>query len=367
MIRFVPFLMLAGPVWAAPVAATLPCDPGLAGCVTVLTLRDFDPLQARPVWLGDRLRMVGVTTGDEATEALVTIDLGLGGALVAPRTLDARAEEMTDAASPASMPFRTEAEFAPDGSTLVVFGHGPGPAGANVGQVFDSAGARLGQLDGSAPAGWPVQVDWTAVDLMRLSVGQNTLRFADGMMSVTAGRFVVTARLEDGQVSVVETRPADQPDDDLALALDRVFDPVGREVVWQGTGLTAVTNAAADGFPAQLVLVRGEGERPLSRSPDAVVLDANAGDYSRDYRAPVISPDGARVAVIRTSDEPETGPIEVLVYDSGSAALIWTAALDRVSPRPAPRYLVWVGGGRLALIEGVQAEAMRVTVLAPDG
>ena len=156
-------LMLAAqPVLADPVAVALPCDAAVAQpCVAAFGLRNFDPLYAQPVVLGDRMRLVGVTRGADGTDRMILLDIALaGGDIVQGMTpLDATAEEMLDTDSPDYMPFRPTAEVSPDGQVVALFTHAPGAEGLPALQFFDGSGKRLGRLDAPYGPDWPVDME----------------------------------------------------------------------------------------------------------------------------------------------------------------------------------------------------------------
>lgn len=326
--------VLALALLSQPAKADLQIVP--TGCpeaaVSCFTLTDLSASPGQPVIVDPSLVVAGVGRGPTgARDSLVVVDIDLSGQgrLVGVTVLDATATERLG-----------RIEIAPDGRTFALFtrderDHLNRNRLVGAIQFFDEGGTRQGRVASPYLADWPVDAEWSPVDLMAAYAGTQALTFRDGAMALRFGPYLLQAGLVDGQMHLAGSGAAGA-DADLGALVNRMFDPLGGEGLALRPGLTAHHSFPADGRPAALYL----SAPPLSDPPDVrghldlapVPLEPNAADYSRDYGAIALSPDGTRLAVIRLTDascDPDPVPYDLVVYDTATARPIWSQTATR--------------------------------------
>jgi hypothetical protein len=282
------------------------------------------------------------------------IDLTEPGSIRKPTVLDATETERTG-----------YVEVAPDGRYYALFTadeRDDQNRNRTVGaiQFFDELGYRMGRLQAPYMALWPEEgvVEWSPVDIFGRFVGTNALTFEGRDMSLRFGRFVLTADVRDGMLTLTELSRATGERDALEDYMNTMFDPVGYEYEWFAPGLTATYNEIADGSASKLRMTVRTPTDPRNTFGDGqtdqqVTLEPNEDrDYGRAYRAITVSPDGRLLAVIRFQDEPCDDTLrgyEVRVYDTATKELVWSEPGTRVAW--AKLDLAWAGDGRLVLTE----------------
>jgi hypothetical protein len=354
-----------------------PADcPAEVGCITAFQLRNLAQSPSTPVMMGDALVLVGIGPGQTGTmTSLMAVDIDLSGqpSLAGITELDATQSEKLGAV-----------EVAPDGRTYALFtvderDHLNRNRRVTAIQFFDEQGQRQGRVGPPYVSGWPESLEGTPGDLMANHAGTNALYFAKGRMSLRFGRFLLSASIADGAMSLVETTPGTEGDGIEALA-NILFDPVGAQVIWAQPGLIGHYNYASDGFPTTLGLARPSAMTP----PDvlgqlgapAAVLMPNEADYARYFNGITISPDGTLLAAIRLKDascDPDAKAFDVLVYDTASGQQVWSVT---VTIEGIPRQgIVFTADNRLILTTatgdvqppcGPSADPSAVTVTVYD-
>ena len=326
--------------------------PAEVGCIAAFQLTRFAQSPSVPVVVGDALVLVGVGPGDTgAMTSLLAVDIDLTAtpALAGVTELDATTTER-----------QGQIELAPDGRTYALFtvderDHLNRNRRVTAIQFFDETGQRQGRVGPPYAAGWPEELEGTPGDLMANQRGTNALQFADGRMSMRFGPHVLSASIADGSMILVEDLPV-SGETGISTLENLMFDPVGSEVIWAMPGLTAFYNHASDGNPSALGLARTEPLLPpdiiAHWSSPVVELDPNPSDYSRDYQAVTISPDGSLLAAIRLNDtscDPDPVPFDLVVYDTETGQQVWSAPGQRAG---MPRYgIVFAPDNRLILTE----------------
>lgn len=343
-------------LWVSPALADLQVIPGAcpAGpdCLIAFTLDDLAASDARPVVVGDALFLVGIGRGPTGSrDSLMAVGIDLSGppAIAEVTVLDATATERLGLI-----------EIAPNGTAYALFTFDERDEqnrNRRVGaiQIFDELGQRRGRASAPYTPDWPVMSEWSPVDLLASQAGQNALTFQNGRMALRVGRFLLSAGLDDGQMQLVETGTS-EGDDGIDRMIDLIFDPVGGDVIWVTPGLTGFFNHPADGRPAALNLATP----PAAFPPDVVghvgmipaELEPNRSDYGRSYASVTLSPDGARLAVIRlTDDSCDPAPVayDLMVYDTATGKPVWSQPGSRMGV--VPLQLAWTRDNRLILIE----------------
>lgn len=352
-------LILATPARADVQVEPLECPPTAnETCVTAFKLKWFDAAGSRPVVVGDALVLVGTIDPYNASERLVALDVALDGGfdptpILATTILDATKTEQEG-----------YVEIAPDGRHYALFTYDERDdqnRNRTVGaiQFFDETGQRLGRVQAPYLAEWPdyEALEWSPVDVFGRYRGQNALRFDGQTMSLRFGRYLLSARLRDGAMTLSELTPATGDSDRLEDYANWIFDPVGYETLWVTPGLTGYFNEISDGNAAKLRIARPESTDPPDAfayySMEGTLLDPNPGrEYSRSYSGLTISPDGGLLAVVRTDGNFECGqtqPYELRVYDTATGSMLWSLAGQ--SPVGTRRDLAWSRDNRLAFVE----------------
>jgi hypothetical protein len=349
-------LSAATPALAYTEVEVTPCPSSQTDdCLTAFTVKSFTGSATRPVVVGDTLVLVGIidtTTGADQLVAL-EIDLNEPGPIREPTVLDATETER-----------KGYVEVAPDGRYYALFTadeRDDKNRNRRVGaiQFFNELGYRAGRLQAPYMALWPEEgvIEWSPVDIFGRYAGTNALTFAGRDMSLRFGRFVLTADVRNGMLTLTELSPAGEGDA-LEDYLNTMFDPVGFENEWFAPGLTATYNEIADGSASKLrMTVRTPTNPPDTfgdfRTDQQVTLEPNDDrDYRRAYRAITVSPDGRLLAVIRFQDESCDDTLrayEVRVYDTGTKELVWSEPGTRAAW--AKLDLAWARDGRLVLTE----------------
>jgi hypothetical protein len=356
--RAIPILLalLPGPVLADLRLTPRDCPPG-AGCPAAARLSAFALSPSTPAMVGEALVLVGIgpgPTGAMTSLMALKIDLAQPPVLSGVTELDATPTETLGTV-----------EVAPDGRAFALFttderDHLNRNRRMTVVQFFDEGGRRQGRAGPPPPAGWPEGAEGTPGDLLASQAGTQALQFAEGRMSLRFGRFLLSAGIADGRMTLAETAPGGE--EDLEALANLMFDPVGGQVIRVRPGLTAWFTHAADGSPAQLALAR----TPASTPPDILahgsgperVIEPNAADYGRDYAALALSPDGTRLAALRrdaASCDPGPRAFALVVYDTGSGALVWSA--EGVQDSRVQTGLVFTADNRLVLTQAQGAVA----------
>lgn len=220
-------------------------------------------------------------------------------------------------------------------------------------QFFSPDGAALGLLPPTWPQDWPLEMSQaSAVTLLAL---QGVLSFDGASLQGTFHRFSLSVLAADGVLTVTETQAGTSATDTLgaylARRLERQIDPVGAEAVRVDGALSAVTTWASDRSPSRLILrAKDGGEIHFDQR-----LGRDRMDF--DYSAARVTPDGARLAAIRTVTEfqPEA---RLMVFDTTSTALVFEAPLP-TGWRPS---VVWLPGGRIAVLQDDGDAATRLLV-----
>ncbi|MCU0827951.1 MAG: hypothetical protein MUE52_11205 [Tabrizicola sp.] len=302
--------------------------PADVGCLAAVQLTRFSQSPSVPVVVGDALVLVGIGPDDtNSMTSLLAVEITLSGtpALAGVTELDATTTER-----------QGRIEVAPDGQTYAVFtvderDHLNRNRLVTAIQFFDEMGERQGRVGPPYTPDWPEDLEGTPGDLLSTYRGTNALTFAEGRMSLRFGRFLMSARIADGAMELVETAPGSEEDGIEALA-NLLFDPTGGYGSWVQAGVMGFHNYAGDGRPPELGLARTAPSVPpdvLGRwTASEVILEPNEADYQRDYAAVTISPDGALLAAIRlgnSSCDPGPSPFDVVVYDTRTGRLVWTA------------------------------------------
>lgn len=349
MRRCLPLVLLASPALADVQVVPVACPPQAVAC---FTLTDLAASSGRPVVVGDALVLVGLARGPTGTrDTLMAVDVDLSGAptLGGVTVLDATQTEARD-----------PVEIAPDGTAYAVFttderDHLNRNQTMGAIQFFDETGQRLGRVAAPYAPGWPQEADWSPVDVYLSHLRTNALRFAEGAMTLRFGRFLVSAGLADGAVTVTDLGEGVGETDVVALA-DEALGGAGFQHLWVIPGLTAMANYPMDGTPATLRLAR----TPISEPPDALghlgldqtVAEPNPDDYLRVYESIALSPDGSRLAALWVQDQ-GCGAVQtdysIAVYDTVNGDRLWS--WQGVKTGIALQDLTWTQDQRLVLTE----------------
>ena len=331
--------LAASPLRAeAPVVEDCAVNPDRACPVEVL-LPGLELVQANPVAVADRLTLLAV---DEAA-ATVAVDLSLDDEAV-KRILPLKLGE-TD--------YQVVSGLIAD--------NGQGYA-LNIWQGDTNAGLLFVRADGTAaalmqanrPDDWPLEM--SLAEAMMLLGTQHVLTFDGAALEGKVYRFGLRATASDGQLVVAELEPGTGQGDTLGAYLDRrlagQIDPVGSESVTFEGPLSAVTTTASDGSPSRLLLRSEEGGE--------IAFDQRLGPERMryDYQAARVSADGRYLAAIRTEADPGKAP-QLLVFDATTSALIFEAPL----PSGSGPQLLWLDGGRVAVVQTLEGEGVQVLVL----
>lgn len=350
-------LSVATPGLAYTPVEITPCTQNQTGdCQLAFTVKAFTASGSRPVVVGNVLVMVGMIDATTGADQLVALDIDLGdpGPVHQPTVLDATETER-----------KGYVEVAPDGRYYALFTadqRDDQNRNRMVGaiQFFDELGRRAGRVKSPYMALWPDEgvVEWSPVDIFGRHVGTNALTFEGRDMSLRFGRFVLTADVRDGMLTLTElSRPTGERDA-LEDYVDTMFDPVGYENYWFTPGITASFNEIADGSASRLSMTIKPPTNPPDtfgddRTDQSILLEPNLDrDYARAYRAITISPDGRLLAVIRYQDaacDDTPRGYQVRVYDTATKALVWSEPGTRVAW--AGLDLAWSRDGRLVLTE----------------
>ncbi|WP_103256193.1 hypothetical protein [Tabrizicola aquatica] len=217
-------------------------------------------------------------------------------------------------------------------------------------QFFAPDGAALGLLPASWPEGWPLEMSLaTAITLL---AGQGVLTFDGEELRGTLYRFDLAVSAADGALTVTETRSGTGAVDTLGAYLERrlarQIDPVGAEDVHVESALEAVTSWASDGSPSRLLLRSADGGE--------IAFDQRLGPdrMGHDYSAARVTPDGTRLAAIRTTATES----RLMVFDTATTAPVFEAPL----PIGCCASVVWLPQGRIAVLQVDGDEGARLLV-----
>jgi hypothetical protein len=224
--------------------------------------------------------------------------------------------------------------------------------GTEVGlQFFSPDGAPLGEMPATWPKDWPLEMSQASA--IALLATQGLLSFDGTALKGTLYRFDLTVTAADGVLTVTETHPGTGATDTLGAYLERrlarQIDPVGAEEVHVDGALSAVTNWASDGSPSRLVLRSADGGE--------IAFDQRLGPdrMKVDYSAARVTPDGTRLAAIRTAED---GEARLMIFDTVSTAPVFEAPLP-TGWRPT---VVWLPNGRIAVLQDDGGAATRLLV-----
>lgn len=206
-------------------------------------------------------------------------------------------------------------------------------------QFFAPDGAALGLLPATWPEGWPLEMSLASA--VTLLAGQGVLTFDGEELRGPLYRFDLAVSAADGALTVTETRPGTGASDTLGTYLERrlarQIDPVGAESVHVEGALAAVTTWASDGSPSRLLLRSADGGE--------IAFDQRLGPDRMEftYSAARVTPDGTRLAAIRTT----AAESRLMIFDTATTVPVFEAPL----PTGWRASVVWLPQGRVAVLQ----------------
>ncbi|MGL4236241.1 hypothetical protein [Tabrizicola sp.] len=324
-------LILASSVQAHEITVdTCATDP-VAVCALEIDLPDFQTIDADPrIVDGQLLRLLGADPAGRLTSVDVSLaDGAVAGSVLLDLVL--------------GLPDHVEGLIAADGKTFAVYPWtGEGDRGGF--RFYDATGKTLGTMSADVPDGW--QFEYSPAETLGILAGQNRLTFDETALRGTFYRFELYVSVADGTFDVRElhagtsgTNPLDTLDAYLGRLLAGQGPDPGYEYESFVGPLSAVTTEASDGNPSRLSVRSEEGGE--------VFFDQRLGPARRgyDYRQARLSPDGARLAVIRTQSAEGDSTTQLMVFDVATTAPTFAAELWQEGP------VVWLPDNRIAVLQ----------------